>query len=111
MKNKILKPIYIADFLLYYMLQVIKSNLIIAWDILTPINKTNPGEIHFPVRLKSKHAVLALSNIISMTPGTITIDYDKTKSELLIHVLYKQNENALRRELNKIQKKISRIVQ
>lgn len=110
MKKILLKPLYIIDFLLYYILQVFKSNLIIAWDILTPTMKTNPGVIEMQVNLKSKHAILALSNIISMTPGTITIDYNKQRSELLIHVLYKQREASLREELNKIQNKISRIV-
>ncbi len=109
MKRILIKPLYIIDFLIYYILQVIKSNLIIAWDILTPTMKTNPGTIKIDVYLKSKHAILALSNIISMTPGTITIDYNKMDSELTIHVLYKQNEIALREELNKVQAKINRI--
>ncbi len=110
MKNAILKPYYIVEFILYYILQVFKSNMVIAWDILTPTIKTNPGVIQMQVNLESKHAILALCNIISMTPGTITIDYSKERSEILIHVLYKQHEASLRKELNKIQNKINRIV-
>jgi multisubunit Na+/H+ antiporter MnhE subunit len=111
MKKKLLIPFLLIDLFVFYVIQVIKSNFIIAWDILTPAMKTNPGTIKHEVDLMSKQAVLMYSNLVSMTPGTIATDYCEETSTFDIHVLYKQNEPEIITDLLRIERKISRLIQ
>ena len=111
MKKKILLiPLFIIDLLVFYIIQVIKSNFIIAWDILTPTMKTNPGTIKHEVDLMSKQSVLIFSNLVSMTPGTLATDYCEETSTFDIHVLYKQNEAEIITDLLRIERKINRLI-
>lgn len=110
MKQKLLIPLLIIDLLVFYIIQVVKSNFIIAWDILTPTMKTNPGIIKHEVDLMSKQAVLIYSNLVSMTPGTIATNYSEETSTFDIHVLYKQNEPEIIIDLLRIERKINRLI-
>jgi multicomponent Na+:H+ antiporter subunit E len=111
MKKKLLIPFLLIDLFVFYVIQVVKSNFIIAWDILTPTMKTNPGIIKHEVDLMSKQAVLMYSNLVSMTPGTIAIDYCEKTSTFDIHVLYMQNEPEIIIDLLRIERKINRLIQ
>ena len=71
---------------------------------------TKPGFIQVPLTLKSDLGLLLFSNLISMTPGTLSIDIDKDRKEILVHVLYKKSENEQVMEVQKLQEKIRRII-
>lgn len=111
MKKKLLIPFLLIDLFVFYVIQVVKSNFIIAWDILTPKMKTNPGTIKHEVDLMSKQAILMYSNLVSMTPGTIATEYCEETSTFDIHVLYKQNEAEIITDLLRIERKINRLIQ
>ncbi|MBN1117950.1 MAG: Na+/H+ antiporter subunit E [Bacteroidales bacterium] len=102
------KPYYIVLFMFYYITKLIQSNIVIAFDILTPKMHIKPGFIWLPLETKSKLGLLLLSNLISMTPGTLSIDYDDNKNSLLVHVLYNQ-ENVIN-DLRAIQKRILKLI-
>jgi multisubunit Na+/H+ antiporter MnhE subunit len=45
-----------------------------------------------------------------MTPGTLTIDISPDKKELLVHVLYSSNKEAVMHEISEIQQKIKKFI-
>ena len=55
----------------------------VLWQILR--GNINPGIVHFRTRLSSDIARLALSNAITITPGTITLQLDD--DHLIVHWL------------------------
>jgi multisubunit Na+/H+ antiporter MnhE subunit len=97
------------DFLLFYLIKLIRSNLFIAYDILTPRMRTNPGFLEVPVHLNTDLGLLLFSNLLSMTPGTLSIDIHPDRRTMLIHVLYLDSESAIRKEIQNIQDKIKTI--
>jgi len=111
-----MKPVvrifYAIAFLFYYLSKLVQSNLVIAYDILTPVLRNEPGFIKVPVTLTSDTGLLLFSNLVSMTPGTLTTDITADKKFLEIHVLYmKQGQEAMVKEVMKMQKKIEKLVQ
>ena len=90
---RIIKKIYyIVEFIVFYIFKLIQSNLIIAFDILTPKMRTKPDFIYVPITIESDFGLLLFSNLVSMTPGSLSIDMNKEKTILEIHVLYNQNK-------------------
>lgn len=101
------KIYYIIEFALFYFVQLVQSNLYIAYDILTPKMRSKPDFIIVPITIKSDFGLLLFSNLVSMTPGSLTIDIDKEKSFIEIHILYYQNKEKVLKEIKLIQDKIN----
>lgn len=66
----------------------IVSNIAVSYFVLTKRSqKYQSGFIVVPLSLKSSTALAVLACILSATPGTVWIAYNKKNSELLLHVL------------------------
>ncbi len=109
---KILKKIYFSiEFIVYYMVKLIQANLFIAYDILTPKMHTKPAFMEVPVNLNTDSGLLLFSNLLSMTPGTLSIDVSEDKKILYVHVLYYSSEELMQKDFNGMQQKIKRITE
>lgn len=104
------KTYYIVEFVLFYFFKLVQSNIYIAYDILTPNLKSSPGIMKVPLNISSDFGLLVFTNLLSMTPGTLTIDISKDKKEILIHVLYSKNKEAVMFEMGQVQQKIKKIL-
>ena len=73
----------------FYLAEVMKSNLAIAWDVLTPEDKSAPGiiAVELPPSL-GDFQILLISNLITMTPGSLSLDLSADRRTLLLHILY-----------------------
>ncbi len=104
---KIIKKIYLSFFfLIFYLFKVIQANIFIAYDILTPSLRAKPEFIWIPIKVTSDFGILLLSNLITMTPGTLTVEITPDKKNLLVHCLYYMEGDKVHQEINSIQSKI-----
>ncbi|WP_299822153.1 Na+/H+ antiporter subunit E [uncultured Pontibacter sp.] len=72
----------------FFIKELIVANLKIAFDIVTPHFYMRPTVIAFPLAAKTDLEITLLSCIISLTPGTLSIDVSEDKEVLYIHALY-----------------------
>jgi multicomponent Na+:H+ antiporter subunit E len=61
-------------FILYFLQELIKSNIRLAAIVLSPSLPVNPGIVKVRTKLKSPVARALLANAITMTPGTLTVE-------------------------------------
>ncbi len=94
---------YIIVFIFFYLNRLIRSNIKIAYDILTPTYYMRPGIVKIPVNLKADHRILALVNLVTMTPGTLSLDLSEDKKTLYIHTLYMEEPEVLYEEIKKLE--------
>jgi multicomponent K+:H+ antiporter subunit E len=66
---------------------IVVSNIEVARLILGPQARIQPGWIWIPLDLRNEHGIAALGGIITMTPGTLTVDLTPDRSHLLVHCL------------------------
>jgi multicomponent Na+:H+ antiporter subunit E len=78
----------IGMFLLFFVSELIKSTLKIAHDIVTPQHRMLPGVISIPLDAKSDLEITLVANIISLTPGTLSLDVSSDRTILYIHAMY-----------------------
>ncbi len=100
---------YIPEFIVFYLAELVKANFYIAFIILSPKMKTQPGFIEFPLKIKSPAGLLLFSNLISMTPGSLSAEISEDKKTLLIHALMINDEQKAMDEFESIQKRILRL--
>ncbi len=80
------------SFLLFYLWEVILSNLRVARDILLPNSRFNCGIVAVPILELSDAGVAFLANLISMTPGTLSLDFCSETRRLFVHSMYLEDE-------------------
>ena len=77
-----------------YLLDFIRANLSVARDVLSPAPQIDPETIELETKVETPLEILALSNLITFTPGTLALDIEPGK-KLVVHVL-KDGEEAAR---------------
>ncbi len=86
-------------FIGYYLKELVVSSLYVAYDIITPKDLMRPGFVEVPIDLKNETAVIALVNLISMTPGSLTVDMSPDKKKIYIHAMYLFDKDAFIRKI------------
>ncbi len=88
-----------VGFFFYYLWEILRSNVQVAYDILTPQFRMKPGVIEFPIEAKSDIEITVLANLISMTPGTLSLDVSDDRTKLYVHAMFIEDPDLLRKEL------------
>lgn len=66
---------------------VTRSNFAVARIVLFPAGQRVSGFVRFPVDLRDSFGLTVLALIITATPGTMWVEYNRARAELLVHVL------------------------
>lgn len=84
----------------FYLWEVLLSNFYILWDVITPDDKSRAGIIalDLPDEMTDTQVLIA-SNLMTMTPGTLSLELTGDRKKLLIHVLYLHDVEATRKHL------------
>ncbi len=83
-------------FVTYYLWELLQSNAIIAYDVLTPVHYMKPGVIGIPIEAKTNIEITVLANLITMTPGTLSLDVSEDRKTLYVHAMYIRDPDQLR---------------
>lgn len=88
----------VVAFVIYYLFELVKSNIVIAVDILSPKYRIRPGVIAIPLDARTDVEITLFANLISMTPGTLSLDISEDRKTLFVHAMYIDNAETLRTE-------------
>jgi multicomponent Na+:H+ antiporter subunit E len=91
--------IRVVGFLGFYLVEVVKANLRVAYDVVTPAFRTRPGIIAIPLEAKTDLEITLLANLVTMTPGTLSIDVSADRKVLYVHAMFVDDPDAFREEL------------
>lgn len=84
---------------LFFIYELIVSSIRVAWDVITPAHRSNPAIIEMPLDVKSDIEILLVTNLISLTPGTLSLDVSPDRSTLIVHAMFADDPEALIHEL------------
>jgi multicomponent Na+:H+ antiporter subunit E len=82
-----------------FILELIKSAWRVFVLVLKPRMDVKPGIILYPLRVKTDFEIALLSNLITLTPGTLTVDVTPDRSRLIIHALDAADPEAIRADI------------
>ena len=80
-------------------IDIVLANLSVARRVIGPVNRLQPAFIEVPLDLRDPFVATILSSIVSLTPGTVSIDVDQERWVLLIHALDAPDSDALIEEI------------
>lgn len=85
--------------MLLFLYELVLSALRVARDVLRPRMRFQPGIIAFPLASDDDVQITLLANLITLTPGTLSIDVSTDKTTLYIHAMYAHDPESLKREI------------
>jgi multicomponent Na+:H+ antiporter subunit E len=106
------RPISALMYTGYFLWQLVKSNLVVAWEIITPDLKINRAIIAVPMHTTSAGVVTLIASSVTLTPGTVTVhvaekpssDGGPVERTLFIHVLHFMDVESVRRDVMQLER-------
>ncbi|SFB92386.1 multicomponent Na+:H+ antiporter subunit E [Parapedobacter composti] len=89
----------VIGFFLYFVYEMVKANIQVAYDVITPKYFMKPGIVKYPMNAKTDFEINMLSTVISLTPGTLIIDVSEDRKVLYIHVMYLRDKEQFIRQI------------
>ncbi len=79
----------VIGLLLYFIKELVVSSIRVAVDVLRPGEfKMKSGVVKVPLSVKTDFKITFLANMISLTPGTLSLDISEDHKSLFIHAMY-----------------------
>ncbi|MEX2588138.1 MAG: Na+/H+ antiporter subunit E [Actinomycetota bacterium] len=97
-------PGAVLRFVAFLIKEILKANVIVAWEVLTPWNTINEGIVAIPIRGVSEGLVTLVANCISLSPGTLTLETRSNPSTIYVHVLHLRDVEVVRRNVQHLEK-------
>ncbi|MEX3014076.1 Na+/H+ antiporter subunit E [Gymnodinialimonas hymeniacidonis] len=82
-----------------FLWELVASSVQVVFDVLTPQHMARPGIVSVPLDVKDEMAVLVLTNYISLTPGTLSLDVTEDCNTLYIHAMFADDPDEIRRQI------------
>ncbi|MEM9012668.1 MAG: Na+/H+ antiporter subunit E [Pseudomonadota bacterium] len=79
--------------------ELVVSSLSVLWDIFTPNHRARPAIIDMPLDVKTDAGILLVTNLISLTPGTLSLDVSEDRTTLKVHAMFAEDPEAVCRAL------------
>jgi len=86
----------VAGLLLFFIKKLIVANLRVAYDVLTPGYRMRPGILAVPLDAETDLEITLLANLITLTPGTLSLDVSDDRRTLYIHAMYADDPEAVK---------------
>ncbi|HZG87026.1 Na+/H+ antiporter subunit E [Paenibacillus sp.] len=82
-----------------FLKELVLSNLVVIQHILQPKLKVRPGVFAYETELRSDWEVSLLACLITLTPGTLTLEVSPDQDTLYIHAIDIEDADELKRQI------------
>jgi multicomponent Na+:H+ antiporter subunit E len=86
-------------YMLFIFWEIIKANFQSLKESFYPKSKLEPAIVKVPLDAKTNMEISILSNIISLTPGTLIMDVSDDKKVVYVHVMHLQDKENFIKEI------------
>ncbi|MEX0958719.1 MAG: Na+/H+ antiporter subunit E [Burkholderiales bacterium] len=81
------RPLYAVRFGLLVLWDIVVANVRVAILVLGPKSRLRPGWVTVPLELGDAGIASILAGIVTLTPGTVSVELDEQATALRVHVL------------------------
>lgn len=85
--------------MLRFLYELVLSSVRVARLVLSPRMDIRPGIIAFPLTVERDVEITTLANLITLTPGTLSLDVSDNRKTLYIHAIDVPDADAIRRDI------------
>jgi multicomponent Na+:H+ antiporter subunit E len=89
-----------------YLWDLVAASAVVAGEIVTPVHYVRPGIVRVPVKARSDFEIAMLSNMLSFTPGTLTLGVEKGRGAIYVHALHMKSPEDVREHVARLERRI-----
>lgn len=84
--------------------ELIRASALLAWEVVTPKMRVSAAVISVQLVSSLAGSMTTVANLVSLTPGTVTLDVDQESRTLFIHVLHLRSVEEARRSVLRLER-------
>lgn len=88
----------VIKFVFYFIWELIVANVRVLISVLGPLRNLRPAIVAVPLDIKSDAEITMLANMITLTPGTLSLDVSADRSVLFVHAISVDDVEQFKRE-------------
>jgi multicomponent Na+:H+ antiporter subunit E len=89
----------VISFIGFFLWELLLANLRVAHDVVTPPLYARPGVIAIPLEARTAVEVTLLANLLTLTPGTLSLDVSDDGRVLYLHAMFIDDPERFRRRI------------
>lgn len=89
----------ILSLLTYFCYEMVISVARVVWDVVTPTHLSEPDIVYVPLDVNSDIEITLLANMVSLTPGSLTLDITDDKGFMVVHAMFAPEHEKVIREI------------
>jgi multicomponent Na+:H+ antiporter subunit E len=90
------RVVRVARLGIYFAWELMVSSLQVVWDVLTPVQKSRPAIVAVPLDITDPTQITVLANLISLTPGSLSLDVSRDEKTLYVHGMFVDDPDQFR---------------
>ena len=84
------------SFFLFFFKELVLSNFRVAYDVITPSFQMRPAVLAIPLDVSTPTEITLLANLITLTPGTLSLDVSDDRKVLYVHAMFVDDPDKVR---------------
>lgn len=97
------QPLRLLGFVLWYSWQFVLANFHVALEVIRLRPSMTPGVLRYRMDSTSQAEIATVVSLISLTPGTLTLDLDPDTRLLIVHGMFAQSREHLTADLRELE--------
>tara|TARA_R110002020_G_scaffold39991_8_gene118349 strand:+ start:1761 stop:2234 length:474 start_codon:yes stop_codon:yes gene_type:complete len=89
----------VISLFLLFLYELVLSAWRVAVIVLSPRMNLKPGIFAYPLRVDRDFEITILANLITLTPGTLSVDVSDDRRTLYVHAMDASDPDATRRDI------------
>ncbi len=105
------RVLLVVRFILFYLWELLLANLRVAVAVLSPKYRLTPAIVAIPLDTHSELAITLLANLITLTPGSLTLDVSSDCRVMYVHTMHTDDINSFKRDIKTLEARVIEVTQ
>jgi multicomponent Na+:H+ antiporter subunit E len=102
----LLRPIAFVKFVVIFLWEVVLANITIVRTVLSPRLDVTPAIVALPLDIDTDAEITLLANMITLTPGTLSLDVSDDRSVLYVHAVHGEEPEKVKQDIKQVFEKL-----
>jgi multicomponent K+:H+ antiporter subunit E len=94
-RPRLVRPIASLALFVRVVIDIVIANLQVSRLVVGPLDRLDPAFIEVPLDIEDPFVATLLGSIVSLTPGTVSVEIERERKVLLVHALDADNPPAM----------------
>ena len=110
-KNYFQRATLVIRFAFFYLKELFIANLRVAATVLSPQIRMTPAVVSIHLESEGDIPISLLANLITLTPGSLTLDISADCTVLYVHTMYADDIDQFRLSIKDLERRVLEVTQ